>query len=678
MSIGDYLVGVALLAAGPGTIAWGAVRLRRRLLPGWRAAPARLFEAIVALSATITVSQILGAVGGFRRAPLFASLTAAGLVLALAGRPRSPADDHDVGDSAERTPRSRAAVALAIVSIAMVAGAWSTRTASAVVNGTTEFDSLWYHLPHAARFSQEGWLTRLHFTGPDFPETFHPSNAELLHGLGMVAFGSDALSPLLNVGWVALALLAAWSIGRPFGAAPMTTTAATLIIASPLASFQNAGSGSNDVAVIFFTLAAGALLVQPPRHRGQTIAAALSAGLAVSTKLTALAPVAVLTVAVLVLWRRDGWRRLSLDWLTPLAATGAFWYVRNLVRTGSPIPGQSFGPLPFSSPPFETVDRFGYSVADYLGDGTVWREFFLPGLHLDFGRFWWLTLGLAAAGSLWAVFGKHEPLVRVLGIVGVLGSIAYLATPTTALGTKGRPLLFASNVTYLTPALMMALVAIWLIPASRRAAIAWPVLVVMFVALITSQLTSDLGAWDRAFRTYGIAIAATIVVLGGGAAALRERWTRVRPFLGRVLVLGAAAVIVAAFPLLRLHVRDAYRSDALSNWARSLDGERIAIAGFQAQYPLYGEALQNYVQYVGSEGEHGEFTSVRDCRTWRSALRSGRYTFVVLKSALLLVDITRREIPWTRSDPAARPLFRAGGADVFAFDSTVPDPGCPA
>ena len=45
MSFGQYLFGVIGLALVAIPMAMGGVRLRRRLLPGWEGAPARLAEA---------------------------------------------------------------------------------------------------------------------------------------------------------------------------------------------------------------------------------------------------------------------------------------------------------------------------------------------------------------------------------------------------------------------------------------------------------------------------------------------------------------------------------------------------------------------------------------------------------------------------------------------------------
>jgi hypothetical protein len=130
---------------------------------------------------------------------------------------------------------------------------------------------------------------------------------------------------------------------------------------------------------------------------------------------------------------------------------------------------------------------------------------------------------------------------------------------------------------------------------------------------------------------------------------------------------------VAGFGLQRAYLHSRYVTTNLPlahtyRWARNLHNERIGIAGglTTLQYPLYGKDLSNYVQYVGKRGPHGAFGEIRDCATWRRALNSGRYSYVVAMSA------GRRKRPaieaaWTRSDPAARSVRTADAPAVSLF-----------
>ena len=85
------------------------------------------------------------------------------------------------------------------------------------------FDTLWYHGPFAARIAEEGSVWGMHFTDPLYLNWFYPENSELHHGAGIALFGRDLFSPLVNFGWLGVALLAAWCIGRPYGVAPLSS-----------------------------------------------------------------------------------------------------------------------------------------------------------------------------------------------------------------------------------------------------------------------------------------------------------------------------------------------------------------------------------------------------------------------------------------------------------------------
>ena len=77
----------------------------------------------------------------------------------------------------------------------------------------------------------------------------------------MLFFDRDIVSPLINLGWLAVALLAAWCIGRPYGLGPQALIGASIALGSQsLVEFQ-AGEALNDITGVAFMLAAVALLV---------------------------------------------------------------------------------------------------------------------------------------------------------------------------------------------------------------------------------------------------------------------------------------------------------------------------------------------------------------------------------------------------------------------------------
>ena len=80
-------------------------------------------------------------------------------------------------------------------------------------------NTTWHNAPFAARFVQDAQVGALHMTEVlKLTVWFYPQNSELLHSAGILFLGTDFLSPLMNVGWMALCLLAAWSFGRPYAA----------------------------------------------------------------------------------------------------------------------------------------------------------------------------------------------------------------------------------------------------------------------------------------------------------------------------------------------------------------------------------------------------------------------------------------------------------------------------
>ena len=63
----------------------------------------------------------------------------------------------------------------------------------------------------------------------------------------MLFFDRDLVSPLINLGWLAVALFAAWCIGRPYGLGPQAMIGASVALGSQsLVEFQ-AGEALNDI-----------------------------------------------------------------------------------------------------------------------------------------------------------------------------------------------------------------------------------------------------------------------------------------------------------------------------------------------------------------------------------------------------------------------------------------------
>src|SRR3954447_340793 len=108
LSLGRFVVGTGACAAVIGALRYGAVALRRALLPAWNGARARLAEVVVALATFFTVAQLLGALHLFSAWAMLGGEVLAGVALVLASRHLSTgAHQDDEIVTLVRTSRSR-------------------------------------------------------------------------------------------------------------------------------------------------------------------------------------------------------------------------------------------------------------------------------------------------------------------------------------------------------------------------------------------------------------------------------------------------------------------------------------------------------------------------------------------------------------------------------------------
>ena len=155
-----------------------------------------------------------------------------------------------------------AALALAVAAGLAVAAHWAMGTQLGLDIGMYLPNTTWHNAPFAARFVQDAQLGGLHFTEAlRLTVWFYPQNSELLHSAGILFIGSDFLSPLINIGWMALCLLAAWCFGRPYGAAAAAVLALAVILDAEMLLLYQPGDAKNDIGGLFFLLASAAILV---------------------------------------------------------------------------------------------------------------------------------------------------------------------------------------------------------------------------------------------------------------------------------------------------------------------------------------------------------------------------------------------------------------------------------
>jgi hypothetical protein len=617
---GRYLLGV-LEILWLGGFAWlGGGALRKWLLPRFEGAPAQLGSAVIALALLIWPAELLGSFGAFDPLPYLLLVALVGSLLwmfaprppergksvpYLLGRGRFPSLRRAWREWKAWVPPMLAALAAVIAVVHFAAGV-KTRLST----GMTGFDSTWYHGPFAAGFFQSGDTWDLHFIAPQFLAWFYPANSEIFHAVGMLAWGRDILSPLLNLGWFVGCLIACWCIGRPYRVAPWSLALGAIALSVPALADQ-AGEARNDIVGIFFLLAGVAIALNGERDVRTALVAGLAAGLAAGTKLNFLLPAAILVIGLAVVAAPGvRCRALGASALAVLAG-GGYWYLRNFVHAGNPLPWiHHLGPIDLPAPEQALGGREAHSVFGYLADARIWSDWFLPGLHQGLWFVWPPLLLSALAGLLLAALqlrgsfqtdtDRKEPrnaeTLAIAGLVGLASALAWLVAPTSASGPEGMPRGFESGLRYLAPALVLGLA---LLPTASSQALGR--MLPSFVPLCDTKAGSTWRGWG-----FGGLLALVLVAVGVG------------------------------YPVQRHYLADRYKDPTFTTtglnaafaWSRDISDSRIATTSTR-QYPLYGTDLSNHVQYLGIHRPHGGFEAPTTCRQYLQLLDEGNYDYVI-------------------------------------------------
>jgi hypothetical protein len=682
-SFGSYLLGAAQLAVLAAALGFAAYMLRERLLPGWRGAPARLVETVVAVGLLTVFSEVLGTFGLLYAGALLGAAVLVAIVVRVL--PVQPGG----GQTARGADLGLWASLVAIAVVAIVVFDWAVTAKHALDSGIFNFDSLWYHMPFSADIVQSHSTTGMHHIETVFINWFYPQNSELVHAVGILMIGRDTLSLFINFGWLAVAFLAAYCVGRPYGRGLPAVIAAAIVVGSHTLVVREPGAAKNDLMAAALLLAGIAILIEAwnahdsPRLYGWPLAVAgLAVGLAAGTKVTVLALAGLLSVVVLVLaptgrrWRAAGW------WFVPALIGGGYWYLRNLIVAGNPLPEvTSLGPISLPHPERLQEGRPNFDIVHYATDTGVWRHYFAPGLHDAFGALWPLVAVGAVAACLLAIFSGRDKLVRLLGGVALLGLVAYLFTPLGAAGAPGEPVGFAINVRFVIPALLAALVLIplprFLDPPQRQ----WGLIGVLTVVyLVTDRPDHALHEKARLF-----ALAFVIVFV----AVPTLIWLARRDGAPRGLVAGAlAALAIAAvglgYPVQRHYLNHRFANltastsvpgmnlDDAYRWARGVTDSRIGLAGSTAGfagYGFYGPDLSNRVLYLGEPGPHGAYNALPSCGAFRAAVNAAGLDYLVTSPFLNFIHtskpISSPEARWLRGAGGVKPLTREGQVTVW-------------
>jgi hypothetical protein len=761
MSFGDYLQGSIELIAVAGAMAYAAVGLRGRLLPGWLGAPARLAEVVLGLSLLVVTLELVGVVGLYRPGWVLLAALLVGIGIGLALRPPR------AGIPLPSPAMASIAIAVAVAAALLVAAHWAMPTQTGLDIGMYLPNTTWHNAPFAARFVQDHQVGALLFTEVlDLTVWYYPQNSELLHSAGVLFLGNDFLSPLLNIGWMSLCLLAAWAFARPYGGGPIAVLAIALILDANMLLLYQPGDAKNDTAGLFFLLAAAAILVNADAQRrratpsggpagtppeaadppaetttdvrrvepagpptaapamaeegvpaaapigvapiatGALIVAGLAAGLALGTKLNLLAPFGLLTLGVIAVSAGYRWRTTGI-WVASSLVTGGFWFVRNLVNAGNPLPWIQAGPLP-GPDQLDINIREPHNVADYLfpPDGSVITDKFIPGLHDSFGDLWPLVLVAVIGGFLVAIFRGRTPVIRMLGFVALLSGIAYLFTPLTAAGPEGNPTAFITNLRYASPALGLGALLLAVDRDVLRPRVQpWVLGALVVLLLVQAVPVWDLGdEWERDFVLGAIGLAFFLILVPVGLALVAQRGASAATVLGGT-ALALAAVVAIGWPNSDDYVEDRYQAStaprdfptgmtaALAWFNReNPHNSRIAVVGGRPgfkQYIFYGDDLSNHVQYVARHSPEGAYLPIAseaaqkeddprapaECREWIDDLNAGDYDYVVVGPDQRTQSLPPIEAAWTALAGGSK-LEETDNVSVYQIDGQLDAGAC--
>jgi Glycosyltransferase family 87 len=679
MSIGRYTTGLVILLAVVGGAALIGYAARRRFLPDWRRAQARLAETVIAIAAVTLESLLLGALHAFNRGGILiasAMLIGAGLAWVR----RIPAYDGQPLPPPARLGPWGALIAGG--SAILVIWQWAVQTIPAVQQGFFEFDTLDYHLPMALHWVQTGVIGPVHQTVPGLPVGYYPANAEILHAIGMIAWQSDVLSLVLNLAWLLLALLAAWVIGQRWQAIPLAMAGTALVFAVPVMARNQPGSAMTDTPSMALLLAAVALLDRrgTPAHRLAPFAfAGLAAGLAIGTKLTVLPMLILFTLGIPLLDRRDRWRPFAA-WTAAMVVGGGFWYVRNVVVIANPMPASKFpfGYLGLPTPHFGQFDQAPQSVLHYATNGPVLRQF-AHDLGHGLGRCWLPLIVIAFVGLVIATLPGRDRLQRLWGVAGLLGLLIYAATPTTAGGPEGKPLLFEVDVRYALPMLSVGFVLFGACLAGhQRLSVATEAVVGLMLAG-TVALRWHIPGAETQRRTVTVAGAVALVAIAALVWSVRRGRLpsyRVRRIRRISLVGGLAAsavLLVPAGAAFAGYSEDhRYAGDgtdpaqSVYAWFQHLPGDqRIATTGLALAYPLTGPHLTSRITYLGPDVK-GALDDYASCKAWTAAVASSHANYLVTAPLLSGSSQEPAAGTWALHDPAFAQVLQRGAIRVFS------------
>lgn len=664
----DYLLGAAWVFVSGAALAVAGIVVRRQVLPTLPPSAGVVGGAVTALALLVLVGELLGSVGLLRAAPVLVGVVMASAGVAIAAR-RAAARQGPERPHPERPQPVRASPAMercaATVAVVAVGAQWVDHVVDALARGMTHADTLWYHAPYSARFLQMHGLGDLGELGYG-QARFYPLGSELLHAIVALPFQRDLLSPFLNLGFAALAVVAAAAIGARWGVGALAVLGTAAVLGLPTLGGTQPGQASNDVVAIALVLAAVAMVLHAEHRRGPMAVGGLALGMAAGTKMTVLALAGPLGLVVLLCTLRAGHRASAGSWLGGILATAAYWPIRNIALTGTPVPFLDFEIGPWHHVATTSTGGTPTLLATLI-HGARWS--YWSGLTNGFGPLWPVLL-LALLGGLVALWGPGS--LRGPAVAAVVGSAAYPITPFTGDST------FQYNLRYLTPALALSTVLLTVVVAPRprtRIALGAGMALVLLVNLFVTHHERTPG-WPG----HWWAVVGVVAVVSGFAVLVR----RARSRRSRLAVGAAACVtcLLAGWPvqihyLERRYAEAGLPDDPLNGFFRTVSGAHVDVLGTPETYPMFGADLTNVVRNHSDRLLLDQPWPEDVCRYWRRELQGA--DLVALSSfgfAMHHLSPEDRHLIF-ETDPAVSVRFNDGARTVYEIDGALDPSRCP-
>ena len=546
--------------------------------------------------------------------PVVGAAVVAGVAWTGGAAPGTPPGGNDAAPGTPATPLTPASLFAPLAAVATSAiWAWPhVREATRL----WVWDDYTYHMVYPALWVRDHAIAAATPAQAFTMQAWYPLSASVVATWFMVPFAharEEALAwvSLAGVFYAGLVIAGAATLSwrlrcrRGAWAVPVVLFATSQRTAIMASSFSDADLA--QAACLF-----AALVSSVPRgeseRRGEVWAdaayAGLLSGLALGIKISAAAPAMVVLLAMALragalrtprVARARGIGAIALIFAAFWAATGGYWYARNVLYTGNPVYPAAFLAWPGATFPETTLREYGhrYGAPRALADAaTVYLNW--PPLHA------WLALaGLVGLGA-WLVARRSSVTrpKRYFACTALAVAASVLTLLPAAPFSAGNAMTFRSgfvhwdSMRYVAILLFLGWAALGVLVNAGAGAGRRPTLAAILIAAA--------GVMASGLPRLVPLLAATALLTAGVLARLPRSAMaslRLRAAVASAAALGGAALIIWSHDAKAAATRAALYGEPFFGAAaavldRQPPGTRLAVFGDQWVYPAFGDRLQ--------------------------------------------------------------------------------------